>query len=78
MRKAFKVTVEFICHNMIDRDELKESFDGDPYRAYERISKGFRISVLNFTDEPGKVVKVEIPDRFGKLDGPDDPEKHFL
>lgn len=54
----FKVTVEFICKDMINEDELKK-FNSDPLKAYKYISEDFGESVINFSDKE-KVIKVEI------------------
>lgn len=53
-----KVTVEFICKDMINEDELKK-FNSDPLKAYKYISDDFADSVINFSDTE-KIIKVEV------------------
>lgn len=63
MNKAFKVTVEYICTDMIDEETLKNEFNDDAMLAYKFISDGFEDSVLNFCeDTKDKVVAVDVID----------------
>ena len=57
---SFKVTVEFICDNMVNDDEFTNDFNSDPMLVYKFISDDFGDSVLNFSSDSGKVIKVEL------------------
>lgn len=57
---SFKVTVEFLCHNMLDEEEFINDFNSDAMLAYKFISDDFDEHVLNFSSDNGKIVKVEI------------------
>ena len=56
---SFKITIEFICHNMIEAKSLAEDFNNDPMLAYKYMSDDFTDSVYNFSDEE-KIIKVEV------------------
>ncbi len=62
MNKTFKVTVEFICKDMIDEESLKDDFNGNAIAAYKMISDDFGDSIINFCDGQEKVVNVEVVD----------------
>ncbi len=53
----FKVTVEYICPNMIDAESLVNEFNNDPMKAYKFISDNFGDSPYNFS-ESEQVTKV--------------------
>jgi len=57
--KTFKVTVEFICHDMISAEDLEKKFNGDAMLAYKEISDDFKDSPVCFSSGD-KVVKVEV------------------
>ncbi|MBV6647681.1 MAG: hypothetical protein KI790_19640 [Cyclobacteriaceae bacterium] len=57
---SLKVTVEYICPKMVDLKTFTEDFHTDPRRVYDHISKGLSQSVINFTPDHGKVLKVEV------------------
>ena len=56
---AFKVTVEYICHDMVDEETLQTQYGGDPLEAYRYISDDFTDSPASFSNSE-RVVKVEI------------------
>ena len=57
MDLTFKVTVEFICPNMIDDEVLREKFNNDPMSAYKWIAEDD--NPYSFS-ESTKVTKVQI------------------
>jgi len=56
----FKITVEFICNDMIDLDTLRECYNGNPFKAYRDISCDFNDSVINFSTLKERVLDVEV------------------
>lgn len=56
---GMKVTIEFICHNMIDAESLQKEFDNDPMKAYLDISDNGNDSIQDFADDGEKIIKVE-------------------
>ena len=59
MSLTFMVTVEYICPNMCEEEELKRDFNNDPMEAYRYVSDNFTDSPAGFCDSE-KVVKVEV------------------
>jgi len=55
---GFKVTMEFTCPNMIDKEALEKEFGGDLMKAYKFISDDFRDSPYNYSTRED-VIKVE-------------------
>lgn len=59
MNVGFKITVEYICENMIDLEDFERDFKNDPMTAYKAMSDDFKDSPTNFSEKE-KVVKVEL------------------
>ena len=58
---GFKVTIEFECLDMIDKDTFKKEFNSNPLEAYKYISDDFNDDVLNFCEyRKGNILKVEV------------------
>jgi len=55
---GFKVLIEFVCPNMIDKETLMEKFGGDLVAAYRWISDDFTDSPYNYSTRED-VIKVE-------------------
>jgi hypothetical protein len=55
----FKVTMTFICEDMIDEESFLKDFNSDAMACYKFITDDFTDSVYNFCDE-GTVEKVEV------------------
>ena len=56
---SFKVTVEYICNDMISSEQLEDRFNNDVVLAYKFISDNHSESASSFADKE-KVVKVKI------------------
>ena len=48
---SFKITVEYICYNMISEKELNEIYNGNVVAAYSFISNNFDDSPENFATD---------------------------
>jgi len=57
---SFKITVEYICPDMIDENYLRESFNNNAIEAYKFISDNFSDSVTSFSSKTEKIIKVEL------------------
>jgi hypothetical protein len=55
----FKVTVEYICPNMIDAESLAHDFNNDAFECYKSISDDLNDSPYNFSNKE-TVIKVEV------------------
>lgn len=58
---GFKITVEFYCENMIDKECFLQEFEGNAEKAYRFISNNYEDSPLNYSTSD-KIVKIEILD----------------
>jgi hypothetical protein len=56
---GFKITVEYICPNMISADDLEKEYGGSPTVAYIYISDNYSDSPDNFATRH-EILKVEL------------------
>jgi len=56
---GFKITVEFYCPDMIDKEEFHDTYKSDPMAAYKFISNNFNDHPLNFSTDD-KIIKIEL------------------
>jgi len=57
---GMKVTVEFVCDNMVDEDEFKKVFKSDPELCYRYISCDGEDHVMNFSRGFGKIINIKM------------------
>lgn len=58
----FKITVEYICNDMIDAETLEKDFDNDLLKFYENLTDGYTEPVTSFAVDNGKIIKIEVID----------------
>ena len=56
---ALKVTMEFVCLNMVSQKTFENEFNSDPMAVYNFISDNQRDGIHNFA-EHGKITKIEV------------------
>ena len=59
MSIGFRITVEFDCPNMIDKETFIKLFLSDPTAAYKYISDNYSDNPSNFSSEE-RIIKIEL------------------
>ena len=57
-----KINSRNICNNIIDAESLEKDFNNDITKFYEIISNGYTEPISSFSNNEGKIIKIEIID----------------